>query len=467
MTLTVHATAEGDTYPPTITLTTPAKGAVYTPGQVVNALFSCADGDTGVQSCTGTVANGAAISTTAGHHTFTVTAKDNGGNTTVTSVSYNVVSRTPVNQPYTAISGQPNVIPITCNQVVVPFTQQIPTVVAAPAQVPEADTFVFRISPGSMSVLPSTVATNTKYIVAAPTGGTITDVRVVPGTGSANAANSTASIVSGKAVLTVPAVDGGLTGTTFTPRQMEVTIRAAIAPTGQVTTKFDRFQVRLTTGQAGVNILTTDYDCPGGSASAANPTLTRTTAIDVTPPNVTLTTPAHGGRYQTGEVVPAGFACADNHTVATCVGTVAKGQPIATSSTGARQFTVTATDPAGNVGAAQASYKVFAPVGITTGFSDADAASLQSAGQYFGIPVDRLPLTVVYLLSLQLQQNFNPAPGTAPPAGPRPFLITTNYLPNDAALVRFQASRFGLSGEDYHWYAGRLAIGVWALYTAH
>ena len=54
-------------------------------------------------------------------------------------------------------------------------------------------------------------------MIATPTGGIVTDVRVVPGTGSANAANSSASIVNGKAVLTVPAVDGGLTGTTFTP----------------------------------------------------------------------------------------------------------------------------------------------------------------------------------------------------------------------------------------------------------
>ena len=257
---------------------------MYTPGQVVHAAFTCADGETGMQSCTGTVANGAALSTTLGRHSFLVTAKDNGGNTTQSFVSYQVVSRTPVAQSYTAIANCPNVIPITCNQTVVPFDQRIPAPVAAPAQVPEGDTFVFRISPGSMSVLPSTVATNAKYIVAAPTGGTIADVRVVPGTGTANAANSTASIVSGKAVLTVPAVDGGLTGTTFTPRQMEVTIRATAVPTAPVTTKFDRFQVRLTTGQAGVNIVTTDYDCPGGSASAPNPTLTRTTAIDVTPP---------------------------------------------------------------------------------------------------------------------------------------------------------------------------------------
>jgi hypothetical protein len=331
--------------------------------------------------------------------------------------------------------------------------------------VPEAGTFLFRIAPGSMNVLPSTIATNAKYIVAAPTGGTIINVRVVPGTGSANAQNSFATIVNNEAVLTVPSVDGGMTGSSFTPMQLEVTIRATAAPTAAVTTKFDRFQVRLTTGQAGVNILTTDYDCPGGASGAPNPTLTHTTVVDVTPPKITLSRPVHGGRYLVNQSVAAQFSCSDAHTVAACTGTVANGQPVSTATAGAKSFTVSARDSAGNMTFARSSYKVFAAVPISTAFTTADQAQLEAAAAFFKYPVQTLPSVVVFLLGLQLQTNFNPAPVSTPPAGSRPFIVTTNYLPNDAAQVRFNASRYGVSGEDFHWYAGELAIALYHLYS--
>jgi hypothetical protein len=461
VTLNVHATAEGDTYPPAITLTRPAKGAVYTPNQVVNAAFTCRDGESGMQSCTGSVANGTAISTTPGRHEFTVTARDNGNNTTRTTISYRVLSRTPLAQNYTAIAGQPNVLPVTCNQPVVPFDQRIAAPVAAPAQVPEADTFVFRISPGAMSVLPSTVATNAKYVMGTPAGGTVVDARVVPGTGSPNAANSTASIVNGKAVLTVPVVDGGLTGTTFTPRQLEVTIRATAAPTTNVTTTFERFQVRFTTGQAGVDILTTDYDCP---TTPPSPVLTRTTAVDVTPPNVTLTAPVHGGRYKLNETVAAGYGCTDNHTVASCAAATPNGQPIPTTSTGAKQFLVSAADSAGNTAIAQASYKVFIPVTFTAAFTPAERSVLQTTATGMGLTVERLPGFGVEVLRAVLAVNFSPGTVPPPPAGDRTVLVPTTYLPNDAALVQFEASRWGLDASQYHWFGAVVVAYVYSLY---
>ena len=104
--LRVEATNEGDTYPPGITLNAPLAGAVYTPGQVVNASFSCSDGETGMQSCVGSVANGTPINTGAGRRDFTVTATDNFGNISRRTVSYQVVSRTPVAQNYNAGAGQ-------------------------------------------------------------------------------------------------------------------------------------------------------------------------------------------------------------------------------------------------------------------------------------------------------------------------------------------------------------------------
>lgn len=79
--------------PPTASVTTPADGASYTLGQVVNASYSCQDGagGPGIRSCTGTVANGAAIDTsTVGVHSFSVTATSLDGLTATTTAHYTV-----------------------------------------------------------------------------------------------------------------------------------------------------------------------------------------------------------------------------------------------------------------------------------------------------------------------------------------------------------------------------------------
>jgi hypothetical protein len=83
---------------PTITLTTPAAGAVYELGQEVLADYSCADeaNGSGLDSCAGTVANGAAVDTgSLGEKTFTVNAGDGAGNTESKSVTYTVVDAKP------------------------------------------------------------------------------------------------------------------------------------------------------------------------------------------------------------------------------------------------------------------------------------------------------------------------------------------------------------------------------------
>ena len=78
---------------PTITLTAPAAGT-YELGQQVLADYSCADepGGSGLESCDGSVANGAAVDTASlGQKTFTVNASDHAGNTESQSVTYTVV----------------------------------------------------------------------------------------------------------------------------------------------------------------------------------------------------------------------------------------------------------------------------------------------------------------------------------------------------------------------------------------
>jgi len=80
--------------PPTIAITTPANGATYTQGEVVNASYSCTPPEgTTVETCEGPVADGAAIDTsTLGPHGFKVEAEDADGATASKEVTYTVVA---------------------------------------------------------------------------------------------------------------------------------------------------------------------------------------------------------------------------------------------------------------------------------------------------------------------------------------------------------------------------------------
>ena len=87
-----------DTTDPTVTVATPPRGAIYHRNQVVHANFSCADsaGGTGVDSCSGTVADGHAINTaTTGRKSFTVTGTDHAGNTAQVTHHYRVADGRP------------------------------------------------------------------------------------------------------------------------------------------------------------------------------------------------------------------------------------------------------------------------------------------------------------------------------------------------------------------------------------
>ena len=80
-----------DPTPPLATISTPASGVTYPLGSSVLANFGCSDALSGIKTCTGTVANGAAINTaTKGNKNFSVTAVDLAGNSTKSTVTYTV-----------------------------------------------------------------------------------------------------------------------------------------------------------------------------------------------------------------------------------------------------------------------------------------------------------------------------------------------------------------------------------------
>jgi Glycine rich protein len=96
--------------PPTIEIVTPANGASYTQGQSVSAIYSCAPaGGTGVKTCTGSVANGAALDTAAlGSHVLTVKAEDLDTGKAEKTVSYTVVApKSSLPVPNTTLGSHP------------------------------------------------------------------------------------------------------------------------------------------------------------------------------------------------------------------------------------------------------------------------------------------------------------------------------------------------------------------------
>jgi hypothetical protein len=108
-------------------------------------------------------------------------------------------------------------------------------------------------------------------------------------------------------------------------------------------------------GDVTVTVTARDH---AGNETVAHSTVT---VVDETKPTVTLTSPADGAVYELGEQVTADYACADEPDgsgVDTCVGDVANGADVDTSTLGEHSFTVTANDNAGNSDSAVAHYTV-------------------------------------------------------------------------------------------------------------
>ena len=103
-----------DEIAPTVTITTPAEGAIFTLDQTVAANYICTDaGGSGINTCTGDVPTGTAIDTsTLGAHTFTVTATDNAGNSTPQTHNYSVVTADQDGPIISDVAATPNPVEI-------------------------------------------------------------------------------------------------------------------------------------------------------------------------------------------------------------------------------------------------------------------------------------------------------------------------------------------------------------------
>jgi hypothetical protein len=457
--LNVFSSGAADTTPPTINVASPTQGAVYLPGQGVKASFSCSDTTTGIKSCAGTVANGAAISTSVGAHTFVVNAFDNANNPAQTTVSYRIVATAPVKSAVASI-------PIDCGSTALTAPTSLPVAVYAPAQVGTGRDMTFRVAFGTQSVPALTTATNLKYIFNTPANGTVKSASIESGTGTSNArVGANVTVSSGVVTLTLPGpIAGGVTSSTsFTPPVFDVTITAGATVGTKVQTKFQKFQEHL-----AVQLLTQDLNCPGGNAgnNQPNPTLTSTTIIDTTPPIALIAKPANGDVYLVGDTVDSNYACVDDHSISSCTGTVVNGTAVDTMTAGIKTFTLTAKDAAGNIAKVFVSYTVDpATVTFTTRFPDSEGAALDATAAYFHTTRANLPRAAVAAVAYADSLNPDLALPVQPLANTGSIAITTTYSHDQVPYILDLAAKWGMSGDDFHKFATEVLVYVWSVQT--
>jgi hypothetical protein len=109
------------------------------------------------------------------------------------------------------------------------------------------------------------------------------------------------------------------------------------------------------------------------------------TVADHTPPRITLSSPSDGATYKVGDYVQAWFACDDGpfgSGMNGCKGDLPAGSQLDTSSVGARTFTVTAYDRAGNVSRLSNAYSVIYDfTGFAPPAADYPSATSMRAGE--------------------------------------------------------------------------------------
>ncbi|MEN8114154.1 MAG: immunoglobulin-like domain-containing protein, partial [Actinomycetota bacterium] len=330
---------EPDTTPPTVTLTSPADGATYEAGvDVVTADYSCTDPESGIASCVGDLPDGATLdtSTPGTGFTFTVTGTDNATNVTTVTHTYDVVDTTaPVitllgNDPLTHEAGDPFTDPgaeVTDN---VDATITISGTSNVDPDTPGDYTITYDNTDAAGNAATQMIRNVTVVDTIAPTV-TITN----PPDG--------ASYAIDEVVLAAYSCSDAGSG--------------IVSCIGDVATGAG---IDTSTPGVGFTFTVTGKDA-SGNITIVTHAYTVNAAADSTPPTVTLVSPSNGAVYEAGvDVVTADYTCSDAESgIASCVGDVANGATIDTSTPGVGfTFTVTGTDNATNVTTVTHTYDV-------------------------------------------------------------------------------------------------------------
>lgn len=410
-----------DATPPDIAIASPLDGAIFNSGDAVVADFACSDIASGVATCAGDAVDGATIDTsTAGAHTFTVTAQDNEGNPHARVHAYRVL---PLASQQNFMSGDvTNQLPVVCDN---QFQSAHKTIGVASNTAPISSAtgqqFRWSLALGSDFIPTLRNGTNLLYRFAPPQNGHYVSVAL---TGAGSQVNGASVVIAsdGSLRLSIASIvdqgTGGVGNDVFTPPPFQAVVTADGATGSNVTVRFSEFNVTTTPlGLAGP----TTSKCSAGDPSyngRVNPIVVATSLIDVTPPSVIVSSPTAVQHVQPNAALTFAYSCSDNVAVSSCTGSSTNGAVLDTSGSGPRQVWARAVDSSGNTSQQFVTYIVDDP---TVDVADATAVEGPGAVLNFAVTISNPTSKVISL-------SYSTVDGTA---------TTPQYFTQTAGTLNF------------------------------
>lgn len=204
----------------------------------------------------------------------------------------------------------------------------------------------------------------------------------------------------------------------------------------------DQVTQALTAEGAGQNAVGNCADRAGHTAANTQSGIN----IDKTSPANQIATPAQGAAYVLNVAVTSAYGCVDTLSgVSSCAGPVASGAALDTATVGAKTFTVSSTDAAGNPSVASHAYTVqYAFSGFSNPIAALPALNKANAGRTVPVKYSLHDATGAVIPDLSSFASLVSAPAACDTNAP-----TTDAEETDAAgstTIQFDSGQFA-----YHW----------------
>jgi hypothetical protein len=200
----------------------------------------------------------------------------------------------------------------------------------------------------------------------------------------------------------------------------------------------DQVSQSLAAEGAGQNAVGTCADRAGHTASDTQSGIN----IDKTSPANQIATPAHGAAYELNASVTTAYSCVDTLSgVSSCAGPVPSGAALDTATVGAKTFTVSSTDAAGNPGVTSHAYAVqYAFSGFSNPIAALPGVNKANAGRTVPVKYSLRDANGVVIADLTSFESLVSAPATCETNVP-----TADAEESDAAgstTIEFESGEF-------------------------